>query len=236
MNLLLTLLNIPIAVFQHLGAVKFLMAVAGIFAGLMALRFLDRTIKTLDRADRFFEKRVQRRWRRWSPGTKWAAKLLGGVLAFVVIWPVFPKGIGSFAVLLGLASAWWLQGCRFIQRYDLYDTSPMRAWSHHWDVSRSARRHTNAINNASPKKGGKAHKPVPHATGETFIAEPGDGESAEELAERYNTGQMTSAEAHQNGWAARGVNAIPLPDGKVIVTLDREGPPDEQLDVRWWKL
>ena len=206
------------------------------FAAVVGLILVYFLVKFLDRADRFLE-RAQRRWRRFQPATKWSIGLVAAVLVGPSLWAAFPKSSGALAVGLGLYVAYAWQGWRLIERYDLHDTTLWGAWSHHLNVTRAARRHTAAITNATGKKGGRARRPTPHPTGESFVVEPPFGESAADMAERYNTGQMTSAEAAQRGWdEVRGVNATPMPDGTVLVNVDSVDPDGgEPLEeARWW--
>jgi hypothetical protein len=230
------IVDLLVGIFGAFGAVVSHLGIGGTFFAVVGLVLVYFLVKFLDRADRFLE-RIQRRWKRWTPATRWSLALVAAVLVGPAVWAAFPKSAGAVAVGLGVYAFYAAQGWRFVERYDLHDTTMWGAWSHHLNVSRAARRHTAAIGNATGKKGGRARKPTPHPTGETFVVEPPFGESANDMAERYNTGQMTSAEAAQRGWGeVRGVNATAMPDGTVMVNVDNVDPDGgEPLEeAKWW--
>lgn len=229
MDLLVDLLAKLGSAFLSLGPAGMFKVTLGVVIVWVGIKFFDRAERTLER--------VERRWKRWSTPTRWSVALLAAVFVGPTVWALLPKSDGALAVGLGLYAAWWYQGVRYVERYSLTDATAYSAWKHHVSATRAARRHTAAINDASTKKGGTASKPVPHATGETYVAHPGFGESATEFAERINLGELVSAEKARTGKDVHGMSGTPLPDGSVEVVVEYAAgaSTDPLAESKWWK-
>lgn len=217
MDVVLNILTIPIKIVTTLGWANTFFLAVGI--GLLIL-----AVKLFDMLDRVVE-RLERRWKRWQPTTRWAIVVIVGAVAwsgglFGALWDAFPKSTGAVVVVVaGTLGLWW-QGVRFADRYDLTNTTARAAWLHHLQVSRLARRGTAAISDATGKKGGRARKPRLADDGIEFPVEPPDGMSAGEAADFFNDGHANSALARRVGWdAVRDTTAVVASDGTVTVKV-----------------
>lgn len=212
----------------------------GIFKSLLAVLgmvILGLLLKHLERFDRLLD-RLERRWRRtpsWAKPTIYLAVffLLGGV-----VWSAVPKTATSLALGLGLAVVWWVGGVRHVQRYELTDATPTAGWKHHIRSTRDGRKLTQASETASTKTGGRARKPTYTDDGLTFVAEPHDGQSAQEYAEEVNAGRHNAAIARRLGWErVKSTTATDLGDNTVEVRVSRDRPAsdsDPLAEVHWW--
>lgn len=229
-------MQILIAIFSKLAEIPKTLGIGTTIWAIAGLLLLGLAIKFVERADKILE-RFQKRWRKMSPGARWVLIAFAVYIFGPTVWHAFPKGPGGIALVLGFLTFFVAGGLRHAQRYGLTDTTPAKAWQHHLEVSRNARKLTKAHADASAKKGGRARKPTPTSTGISYPMEPADGESPEELAEDINAGKHKAATARRLGWEeVKSQKATVNPDGTVQVTIDAvgEGRSDHLADEHWW--
>lgn len=208
---------------------------SGVLWAILGLILFAFAVKAMDRLERLLG-RLGKHWRRAPAWRKQAYVVIGIVLFWQTLWQWFPKTSGGLALVLGFGTVWWLGGLMHLRRYGLLASTPTRGWRHHIAVTRAAKHLTKAHEDASTKKGGRARKPTPGPTGMTYVAEPGDGQSAAEFAEEVNDGKHKASTARRLGWdEVRSQKATVLPDGTVLVSVDSVDVDGDSLtEERWW--
>jgi hypothetical protein len=204
-----------------------LLGLSGTVLAFVSIIGLILFFKFVELVERVYGK-CRKHWRRLPVWGRQIVMFLAALIVWKMLWPVFPKTAGSVAVVLSLWTFWWVQGARHASAYGLTDTSPRKAWEHHWDVTRAARQHTAALHDGTGKKGGKARRPKITPNGMEFTVQPEHGMSAQETADLYNDGKMHSALIDRYGQdAVQDVVAEDAGDGTVRANVLRSQTKDD---------
>lgn len=221
-------------IFGLFAVVASTLGLKGMFMAGFGLVLVTLLLRVGEKADRMFE-RLQRRWRRLHPPTRYAILFCVAVAVGPAVYDAFPKTTGFVIVVCCLYLAYWMQGAQFMNRYGLEDATARTAWLHHLEVRRLARRGAAAVGDATGKKGAKVTGAQPRPTGVTMTVQPPFGQSGDELADDINNGRVSSAVKAHTGRDVRSMSGTVTPDG-VIVEADLVDPygADTLADTHWW--
>lgn len=227
-DLLVNILGAFADIGRQLGFVGTILALLVLLAMGAVMRFVERVLKVWDR--------LERSWRRLPTPARHFTLAAAGLFLAVYLGPSIPWTPALTAMVVFLGAAWWTQGLQFARRYQVR-SGPWAAWRYHLEAKSDGIKMVEATEASTAKKGARARKVETIANGKAALMEPPDGLSVSEYATQVNEGKHTAALKRRFGWNnLKGVSAIPLEDGSVLIRLSTEDArPDPLWQERTWE-